>query len=297
MSAIGLINVFVNGILLGCVYALFSLGLNLIFGVMKIVNFAQGEFVMLGMYFGFFIWYLLDIDPYLSAPLTVLFFFAFGIVIYRVLTKYIIGKRDEVQILATIGLGLIIANLSLIFFTADHRLIQLNLPQISIPGAFFIRTEMTIAAALSVTCTVITFLFLSRTKLGKMLRATSQDRVAAQSLGINPHRMYAIAWGISSALVGVAGALFVTYYAVSPFVSPTLGLISFVVVVLGGLGDLEGGLAAGIFIGAVEIASGYLLSAMLRYFVVYVIFVLTLLFSPQGIGGFLRKIRIRKART
>lgn len=294
ISIADIINVVVSGILLGTIYSLFSIGLNLIFGVMKIINFAQGEFIMLGMYIAYLIWLYTTISPYVALPIIFVIFLLYGFLMYLLIGKRLIGKSDTTQILSTVGLALVLQNLCLVIFKADYYMVNLNLPTVSLIEGIYLRTETLIAGSVAIAIMITMYYFITKTGLGNAIRATSQNLAAASTLGINPNKMFAIAWGIGSASVGVAGALFVTYYTVSYSVSPLLGLISFVVVVMGGLGSFEGGLIAGVILGVVEIASGYFISSMLRYFFVFIAFLITLILLPGGIGEWLNSIRLER---
>lgn len=276
----------VNGILLGGLYALISIGLTLIFGIIDVVNFAHGEFLMLSMYFCYWMWALFGVSPYFSLLLSILIFFFIGRIVQKLLIWPIIEKPMLNQIFTTLGLSLILMNGALLFWKANSRAIRmpglaksaeiLNL-RFSYPRLIAFIIAMTIIALL--------FTFLKKTRMGRAIRALAQDRRASMLVGINVDYHYQIAFGIGLACTAAAGALLIPIYNVSPTTGQLFCLIAFVIVVMGGFGYLQGSLIAGIIIGLVESYSGFFLSIHLKEAVYFMIFVLVLLIKPSGIMG------------
>ena len=276
----------INGLLLGGIYALISIGLTLIFGVLEIINFAHGEFLMLGMYAAYWLFQLYGVDPYLSLMIILPLFFLIGLFVQRVTIQPIIDAPPLNQIFMTVGLSMVLQNAALFFWKADYRTVRtaysaLTLKTSGLIVSFprlvaFVLAMMTIAALL---------LFLKKTYTGKAIRALTQERRGAMLMGINVYRTYQIAFGIGIACVGVAGAMLIPVYYAFPTVGSLFVLIAFVVVILGGYNSLIGALIGGLIIGLVEAFSGFFLSPHLKEAVYFVIFILILLFRPTGLFG------------
>lgn len=282
------IQLAINGVLMGGVYALISVGLTLSFGVMRIVNFAHGEFLMLAMFASFWSFHLLGVDPYVTALVVIPMFFILGVVVQRLIIQPILGVPAVVQIFATVGLSVLLQNLALLLWSGDYRSVvvpyssadfRLGEISISAPRLFAFGVAVLLGAAL--------LIFLKWTFMGKAMRAIVQNRDAAVLLGINVKRLYAIAFGIGIALVGVAGAILTPIYQVFPTVGLNFVLAAFVVVILGGLGSVVGAFTGGIIIGLVESFSGFYVAPDLKEAIYYVIFVLILLIRPSGMFGIL----------
>jgi len=276
----------VSGLLIGGVYALIALGLTLMFGVMRIVNFAHGEFVMFSMYLTYWIVTLSGVTPYTALPLVALIMFLFGIVVYILIIRRTLSSSMVVQIFATVGLGLFMSNACLVAWTADYRMLQsdigreiIHLGGVQIGMASFIAFTVAIVVALAL------FAFIAFSYTGKAIRATVQDRTAAQLVGINIDRIFMLAFALGTLLVGIAGALLAPIYPVYPTAGLSFGLVSFVVVVLGGMGSMPGALLGGLIIGMVEVLSGFLIDPSLKQAVYFVVFILVLIFRPNGLFG------------
>jgi Branched-chain amino acid ABC-type transport system, permease components len=276
----------VSGLLIGGVYALIALGLTLMFGVMRIVNFAHGEFVMFSMYLTYWIVTLSGVAPYTALPLVALSMFLFGIVVYILIIRRTLSSSMVVQIFATVGLGLFMSNACLVAWTADYRMLQsdigreiIHLAGVQIGMASFIAFTVAIVVALAL------FAFIAFTYTGKAIRATVQDRTAAQLVGINIDRIFMLAFALGTLLVGIAGALLAPIFPVYPTAGLSFGLVSFVVVVLGGMGSMPGALLGGLIIGMVEVLSGFLIDPSLKQAVYFVVFILVLIFRPNGLFG------------
>jgi branched-chain amino acid transport system permease protein len=283
-------NVFVqsllSGVLVGGVYALIGIGLTLIFGVMRVINFAHGDLLMVGMYVTFFAFSLLGLDPFLSVVITGPALFLFGAVLQKVFINRVLNALPQNQILLTIGLGLIMSNTAMLLFTSDYRILttsyssgSVNVAGISISQPLFISFVITAAI------TGALFWFLTKTDTGQAIRATAQDRDAAQLMGVNVRRMSIIAFGIGSALAGTAGALISPTYYIYPQVGSAFTLKAFVIVVLGGMGSIVGATLGGVIIGAVESLAAVYVSSGLKELFVFLLFLLVLLFKPAGLLG------------
>jgi branched-chain amino acid transport system permease protein len=281
-----IVQVIVGGLLLGAIYALFSSGLTLIWGMMNFINFAHGEFVMLGMYVAFLVVMWLHGGPPVFALAAALALFVLGVGIYASLIRHVIRGPMLSQILSTFGLALLLRYTAFFIFSANF----VSLPPNSLSGTIniggvFLPVAQLVAGAVAIALTVALHILLTRTTVGSTLLAVAEDRSAAMLMGIRPDRMQALAWGLSAGSAGIAGALLATAYPWSPSVGETFGLIAFVVVALGGFGSVLGSLYAGLIIGLIQAMSAYWLGAIYKDIVVYGLFVALLWFRPQGLMG------------
>ena len=281
-----LLQVVVSGLLLGAVYALFSSGLTLIWGMMNVVNFAHGDFVMLGMYTAVVIWTALGGGPWASVPVAAILIATLGVVSYFLLVRHIMKGPMLAQILGTFGLALFLRYAAFWTFGANFR----TLPDTLIGGSFVlggIRFDgpRVLAGVVGLGVTLLLHLMLTRTALGSRMLAVSEDATAAQLMGIRPQRMQALAWAMAGAATGIAGALMALFLPISPTAGESLAIVAFVTVSLGGFGSVTGALVAGLLIGVVESLSAYLIGPVYKEVVVYTLFVLVLWFRPQGLMG------------
>ena len=281
-----LVQVIVGGLLLGAVYALFSSGLTLVWGMMNIVNFAHGDFVMLGMYVVYVVYTLLGAGPLLGAPLAALVLATFGVIVYFLLIRDIMKGPMLAQILGTFGLALLLRYSVFWFFGANF----LSLPENIVGGTYEImglrlQASRLLAGGVALLVTLALHVLLTRTSLGSKMLAVAEDSTAAQLMGIRPDTMQAIAWAIAAGATGIAGALIATFFYIVPTVGETLGIVAFVTVSLGGFGSVPGALIAGLLIGVIESLSGYLIGAVYKDIVVYSLFLGFLWFRPQGLMG------------
>ncbi|MBP7763678.1 MAG: branched-chain amino acid ABC transporter permease [Deltaproteobacteria bacterium] len=281
-----IIQLVINGLLLGGLYALLSIGLTLIFGVLEIVNFAHGEFLMVSMYLTFLLFSFFGMDPYLSLIVILPVFFLFGYAIEKIIIKPLLNDPPLNQIFATIGLGLIFSNVALLLFKADFRTVKTSYSDANlIFGNFFVSVPRLIAFAIAIALIAALLLYLKKTFTGKAIRALAQQRKAAMLMGIDVHRTYAIAFGIGIACVGAAGAVLLPLFFVFPTVGSLFSLIAFVIVILGGYNSLAGSLVAGLIIGLIEGFSGFFISPHLKEVVYFVLFIFILIFRPTGLFG------------
>ena len=276
----------VNGLLIGGIYALVSIGVTLIFGVVKIVNFAQGEFVMLGMYISFFLATQFGIDPIASLVVSMPVLFVAGVLVQHFLIRRVLGLDDMPQIFLTFALSLLLVNLALMLFTANYRTVHtwysdesLHFGEINVPVAKLI------AFALAMVLSGALWVFLHTTDLGKAMRASAQNREVAMLMGINPNRVFCIALGVALALAGAAGSLLMPFYPVYPLVGQIFVLMAFVAVVLGTLGNVVGALVASLMMGVAESLGIQFVGADSGLIVVFLMLLLTLAFRPNGIAG------------
>lgn len=286
MSGAVVLSSLANGVMLGGLYALVALGLTLIFGVMKIINFAHGALMMWAMYASFWLAKLGGVDPYLSLAVTLPLGFAVGYAIQRAVITPVLEAPEHNQLLMTLGLALFLENLALLTFKADPRTLLVSYSQASVSlGPILLSLPRLLAFAGALAVTLLLFLFLKFTDLGKALRAAAEERDGAALVGIPVQRVYAVAFGIGTACVAAAGAMAVPFFYVSPEVGNTLVITAFVVVVLGGMGSFAGALAGGLLVGVVESLGGLFVHGSLAQIGIFALFILVLLFKPSGLLG------------
>jgi branched-chain amino acid transport system permease protein len=281
-----LVQVIVGGLLLGAVYALFSSGLTLIWGMMNVINFAHGDFVMLGMYVAFVVWSVFGVGPAAAVPAAALVLATLGVVCYFGLIRHVMRGPMLAQILGTFGLALLLRYAALWYFGANFRSLPESLVGGTLEfGSIRIESSRLLAGIVALLVTAGLHLILTRTALGSRMLAVAEDTSAAELMGIRPQRMQAIAWALAAAATGIAGALIANFFYVAPTVGETLGLVAFVTVSLGGFGSVPGALIAGLLIGVIESVSAYEIGAVYKDIVVYALFVLVLWLRPQGLLG------------
>ena len=280
-----LLNVLVFGILLGGIYGLVSIGLNLIFGVVRIVNFAQGELVMFGMYGSYLAYAQLGLNPYLSVFVVAPAVGVLGMAIQRLVIQPL---RDEpnMQIFATFGLLIMFQNIMLAVTRGEALSIggQVGADVLTL-GDLKISTVRLVTLLATTAVTIGLHLFLSRTIAGKSIRAVTQDKRAARVMGINVERTFLLTFGIGAALAGMAGALLTPIYSITPAVGGNFILAAFAVVVLGGLGSVWGAYIGGLIVGIVEAFAGYYIDPSLKTAIWFLIFLAVLILRPAGLLG------------
>jgi branched-chain amino acid transport system permease protein len=281
-----LIQVIAGGLLLGAVYALFSSGLTLIWGMMNVINFAHGDFVMLGMYVAFVVWTVMGGGPAAAVPLAALALASLGVVCYFALIRHIMRGPMLAQILGTFGLALLLRYSAFWYFGTSFRTLPETLVgDTLVIGPVRIESSRLLAGVVALIVTACLHLILTRTALGSRMLAVAEDAVAAELMGIRPERMQAVAWGLAAGATGIAGALIANFFYVAPTVGETLAIVAFVTVSLGGFGSVPGALVAGLLIGVIEQVSAYAIGAIYKDIVVYTLFVLALWLRPQGLMG------------
>lgn len=274
----------INGLILGGVYALVAVGLNIIYGVMKIVNFAHGEFLMIGMYTAYWLFVLFGINPYLSVVLTVPVVILVAVATEKLLIEPVIEAPELNQLLITAGLSIFLQNLALLLWKADYRGIPIEIHNITV-GIMTISLERVIPLIVAVPISILLYLFLHKTRIGRNIRAVAQDREAAELMGIDVRRVYVLTFALAGTIVGVASALLVPVYYVFPLAGISFGVMSWIIIVFGGLGSFEGALVGSFILGMVEAVAGVLTSVELGRAIAFVIFLITLIARPEGLLG------------
>jgi branched-chain amino acid transport system permease protein len=287
-----LLQAIASGLLIGMVYALISAGLTLIFGLMEIVNFAHGEFLMLAMYAAFWGSVLFGLDPMVSLPVTVLLLALLGVLTYAGIISRILSAPMLAQIFATFGLGLLLRGLAQFFWSANFRTVPDSFLAGLFGGAVQVGTvslgvPQIAAALLAGLAFAGLYLFIARTRTGLALQAVAEDRSTAALMGINSNRMFALGWGLGAGCVGIAGAVLASFYYIYPSVGVLFALIAYIVVALGGFGSVPGALVAGLLVGLVEVVSPNLFgfSPAYKYAVVFALYLAVVLIRPQGLLG------------
>ncbi len=276
----------VSTILLGGIYALIAVGLTLIFGIMRVVNFAHGEFLMLGMYLAFWSFTLYGLDPYFVLFVSIPLFFLVGLLTYALVMRGVITASHNAQIFTTVGLSTALQNVALVAWTGDFRFVRPwhSSVVLRIAGTAFNLAQV-VAFAIAVALTVALFAFMKWTHTGRVMRATAQDRDAATLMGIATDRVYRLTWAIGIACVGAAGVLVAPLYSVYPTAGLQFVLLSYVVVVLGGLGDMVGALLGSLIVAAVEVVGSYFFGTAWKEVLYFVLFIAVLVFRPAGLFG------------
>jgi len=281
-----LIQSLVSGVLTGSLYAMIGVGLTVIFGVMRIINMAHGDMVMLGMYGAYFAFTAWNIDPFISIIIWVPASFAAGILAYRFLLKKIVPAGELNTLLYTAGLSLFVANLALLSFTGDYRTIKLPYAIMPLrPFDIAVPIPLAVAFGMAILITAILYWFLAKTATGRAIRATAQEPEAAALMGVNVDWMNVVTFGVGTALACGAGVLLAPSLYLYPTVGEILVAKCFVIVVLGGLGSVPGAIAGGVLLGLVESLGAVYVSVPYKDAIGFVIFLLVLLFRPSGLFG------------
>jgi branched-chain amino acid transport system permease protein len=283
-----------SGLLIGGVYGLIALGLNLVFGTMRVINFAQGTLLMLAMFMAYWLHVLTGLHPYLSPLVTVPMLFGLGYAIQVMLITPLLARekaREPMSVLLmTLGLAILLENLALMLFRADYKTVQVGETNaVWFLGNYIVSVSRFWAlVALLATVTAL-WAFLRYTDLGRAIRAVGQDRQVARLLGINDRVIYNYAFGISTALMGIAAATLVPFYYIHPGVGTSFLLKAFVIVILGGLGSMPGAALGGLAVGAIEGVIGIWTQAAVAQILLFAVFVAMLFFRPAGLLGVERK--------
>jgi branched-chain amino acid transport system permease protein len=280
----------VNGLQMGFLYALVAVGLTIIWGLMEMINFAHGEFLMLGMFGAWWLSVTFGLDPLLSIVPLGLAMYGFGVLVYRHLMRRVQGGDPFTQIFATIGLLFLLQNVVVAGFTSDYRFVsdsvltRLSGAKLRLLGITF-GVPLLAAAALALLLFLALYLLIERTEFGLALQATSEDRDAAMLVGIRPQRMFAIAWGLGAGLVAVAGAILANFFAVYPQVGLQFTVLAYAVVALGGFGSILGTLLAALVIGVIQSVTVVYLPPAFKDAFVFASYLVIGLFRPQGLFG------------
>jgi branched-chain amino acid transport system permease protein len=281
-----IIQAIVSGLLMGLIYAVVAVGLSLIFGLMEIVNFAHGEFLMLAMFTTFWLWALLGLDPLLSLPLVAVILGGTGVLVHYGIIRRLLGAPMLAQVCGTFGLAIALRASAQFLWTPDFRTIAnpLVAGRVEI-GPIFIGEPQLIAGAICLATFAALWLFVTRTDTGLALQATAQDRQAAAVMGIPTERMFALGWAVGLGCVGIAGSLLATFYYIFPEVGVNFALLAFVAVALGGFGSIPGSLVAGVLIGLVESLGGLLIDPSYKTLIVFALYLGVVIVRPLGLFG------------
>jgi len=274
----------VFGILLGGIYGLVALGLTMIFGVMDVINFAHGAFLVVAMYTVWFVSDAAGLSPFLAIPVAVAVLFVLGVVVHRATIAPIMDAPQENQLIVTFGLFLVLVSILEMVFTSTPRSLGLDLGSFGVAGVFIPEGQF-FALVIAVLAVVVTWLFLQRTMLGRAIRGTADNRDGAQYVGINVPRIDYLTFGIGAALAGLAGAAIPLFQQFDPFLGEQYLINAFVVVVLGGLGSFPGALLGGLIIGFVQVFGTFFLPGTFYQVVIFSIFIAILLLKPSGLMG------------
>ncbi len=280
------LQLLIQGILLGGIYGLIAIGLSLIFGVMGVINFAHGQIMVMGMYVSYWIFALIGIDPYLSLVVVAAAIFVLGYAIQSSVVNRILDYPEAMQVLPLVAMGLILENTALLLWGPDHRS-----PQTAIAletfwiGNVMVDVSRLVAFALAIIITLLIFFYLKKTNMGKCIRAASDNRTGAILVGIKVNRIYNVSFALGAATTAAAGALLLPLMPLSPHMGHDFTLTAFIVVILGGMGNLMGALVGGLILGVAESMATLFLPATLKQVVSFGILVIIMIFRPQGIFG------------
>ena len=280
------LQLIISGFLTGGVYSLIALGLSLIFGVMKIINFAHGEMMVWGMYIAYTILILTGIDPFFSLVVSAGVLFVFGYLIQRIVVNRIIEFPEAMQVIPMIGAALIFENGARLIWGPDYLSPASKFALSSLwIGEVMIDVPRLFAFLISILITVLVLLFLKYANIGKAIRSAADNRLGALLVGTDVNRVYAVCFGIGTACVGAAGALLVPLMPLSPNAGPPFTMISFIIVILGGMGSLVGAMVGGLIVGVAESVATLFLPSTLKQVVSFSLMVLILVFRPKGLFG------------
>ncbi len=280
-------QVLVDGLMNGAIYALVAAGLSLIWGVMNVINFAHGEFLMVAMYTCYWLGVLVGVDPIISWVFTGAFLFLVSALCYKLVVRKCIGKAAMAPLLATFGLSLLLKNFCLNRFTPNFRLLSGTILEGKVwaLGDVMIPIPQLVTALFSVVVLGFLYYLLKKTRIGWAIQATAMDSGAAELMGIDTEKIFTLVFGLGGACVGIAGGFMTSYLAVFPEVGALFSLIAFVVVALGGFGSIPGALAAALLIGLVESFAGFYIAPVIKYVAVFALYLVVILVRPKGLFG------------
>ena len=281
-----LIQSLVDGILIGGVYAVIGLGLSLAYGVMDVVNWMHGQVLMVAMYLSFFLTKYAGMDPYLTAIATITCAAAAGFLIQK-FTLTPLMQRSNVAwrdiLLFTAGAGMALEALFNMIFGAEVKAVNTRYSGMLEVGTIMVSIPKLISFVIAILCCILLYIYLQRSEAGRALRATAQDRTTSQLMGVNANRVFAIAFAISLGLVGFAGALMIPFYSVNPYVGSSFSLKSFIIVAMGGKGDVFGALLAGVVIAVIEKVGAFFVGDNIAQVFIYILFIVILIVRPNGL--------------
>jgi len=283
---LALLQALLDGVMIGGVYAVISIGLTLVFGVMGIVNFPQAEFLMLGMFAAYFMWAYLGLDPLIAAPLAFVIVGGFGMLVQQTLVRRVMHAPPVAQIFLTVGLLIVLENAALLAFGSEFRSVTTPYQTSSVRlGPLFVSVPYLAAFLASAASGFALWWFLRTSWFGRAMRATAQDPMAARLMGIDAERMRQLAFGLGVGLTAFGGAVILPYLTVYPTVGGQFVVLMFTVVVLGGLGSIAGAVVGGLAVGIIQSVSGLLFPIQLQNLVLFVVFIAVLALRPEGLLG------------
>lgn len=286
MDSTILISAALNGLLVGGIYTLVASGLTLIYGVLHIINFAHGSLLMMGMFGVYYLLIKLRLDPYISMLIMVPAMYAIGYVLYKGLIGRFSSGKDENILLITLGLSIVLENLALMFFKGDTRTITVGYSDTMVElGPLLFSLPKVISFFIAMLLCALLGLYIKKSNTGKAIRAVAKERIGARLVGIDVDRIFAISYGIGVATLGAAACLLMPIFYVSPYTGHVFVLVAFTVVVLGGMGSFLGAVVGGLIVGLTESFGGLFLGESLGQIGISLIFILILLFRPQGLFG------------
>ena len=279
-------SVIVQGVLTGLVYGLMALGLSVIFGIVRVVNFAHGEFAVLAMYIAYLLFFWLKLDPFLAALPIAALFFGVGYLLQRALINSFVARAEHDQFILMVGLAIVLVNGCLMIFGPEARHAELSYSLDSwLAGPLIIDAVRVYAAIGSLVVALMLLAFFRLTDTGTAIRACADNRLAAAIVGLDTRRLYALTFGLGLACVGAAGAMQTAIIDPNPSLAPGMTLLAFTVVIVGGLGSLIGALFAGILIGVAEALSSLVMAPSMKSMASFAVLVLVLVMRPQGLFG------------
>ncbi len=276
----------VNGILLGGIYAAYSAGFSLIFGVMGVVNLAHGELVMLGAFITYWIFFLFRFDPFLTVPVSFAVLFVLGYLLQRLIINRVIEEPPIMSYLATFGLHLIIANIALLWWTADFRTVTTSYSGINFSlGGVIIPYARLATFGIALMVVGLLYYIVYKTDMGRAMQATAQDKQMARLMGVKVERVYAMTFALGAGITGLSGSLISTYFVIFPFMGMEYTIIAFCVVVLGGMGYIPGVLIGGLILGILQSFAAIFLTTGISMALTFIILFLVLVIRPAGVVG------------
>jgi len=281
-----IIQAAIDGLLMGGVYAAIGLGLSLAYGVMGVVNWAHGETLMVSMFIAYYLTRFAGFDPYVTILINVLVLGGFGFVLQKFIFNKLINRGGKPWLnilLVTAGLSLTLQALANMAFGAEVKSVNTAYRGMLRAGEIFISRPKLIAFVVVILVTVALYVLIQRSETGRAIRATSQDRSTSQLMGVNSDRVFCVSFAISTALVALSGSLLIPFYSVHPYVGTAFTFKSFVIVALGGKGDIPGAVAAGLLIGVIETVGGSLFNNNIAQIFIFALFIIILLVRPQGL--------------
>ncbi|OQW80839.1 MAG: branched-chain amino acid ABC transporter permease [Proteobacteria bacterium ST_bin15] len=279
-------SVIIQGVLTGLVYGLMALGLSVIFGIVRVVNFAHGEFAVLAMYIAYLLFFWLKLDPFLAALPIAALFFGVGYLLQRALINSFVARAEHDQFILMVGLAIVLVNGCLMIFGPEARHAELSYSLDSwLAGPLIIDAVRVYAALGSLVVALMLLAFFRLTDTGTAIRACADNRLGAAIVGLDTRRLYALTFGLGLACVGAAGAMQTAIIDPNPSLAPGMTLLAFTVVIVGGLGSLMGALFAGILIGVAEALSSLVMAPSMKSLASFAVLVLVLVMRPQGLFG------------